>query len=174
MVSRPFTATRAPTDGVSTWPDTATDWHAAFDQVVFRDVASFRGSGFRSFAAVDGASFGGGLQLDDTDEKTANQTFKTELAAALPQGKETGEDRLRQLERSPIAACLLLIPAFVPVLSVVALLGILSGGRMTGVPGYVALFISHIALHYPVFQFICISLIATIPERHVEWQRECS
>jgi hypothetical protein len=80
-------------------------------------------------------------------------------------------DLLALLESKPIAACLLLLPAFVPVLSVVALLGKLSHGQMAGVPGYVSLFISHVALHYSVFQFICMALVAAIPERHVAWQR---
>jgi len=80
-------------------------------------------------------------------------------------------DRLVLLETNPMAACLLLLPAFVPVLSVVAVLGKISDGQMAGVPGYLSLFLSHVALHYSVFQFICIALIAVIPERHVAWQR---
>lgn len=80
-------------------------------------------------------------------------------------------DLLAALENNPMAACLLLLPAFVPVLSVVAVLGTFSNGQMAGVPGYLSLFVSHVALHYSVFQFICIALIAAIPERHVAWQR---
>jgi len=80
-------------------------------------------------------------------------------------------DLLALLENKPMASCLLLLPAFVPVLSVVAVLGKISNGQMAGVPGYLSLFISHVALHYSVFQFICMALIAAIPERHVAWQR---
>jgi hypothetical protein len=83
----------------------------------------------------------------------------------------SSKDLLALLETKPIIACLLLLPAFVPVLSVVAVLGKISNGQMAGVPGYLSLVISHIALHYSVFQFICMSLIAAIPERHVAWQR---
>lgn len=64
------------------WPRSAADWQAAFDQAVFRDIASFRESGFQCFAAFDGASFGGGLQLDDTSEAAANRRFREELAQA--------------------------------------------------------------------------------------------
>jgi hypothetical protein len=80
-------------------------------------------------------------------------------------------DLLSLLESKPIAACLLLLPAFVPVLSIVAVLGNISHGQMAGVPGFVSLFTSHVALHYSVFQFICFALIAAIPESHVAWQR---
>ena len=80
-------------------------------------------------------------------------------------------DLLALLENRPLAAGLLLLPAFVPVLSVVAVLGKISHGQMSGVPGYASLFISHVALHYSIFQFICMALIAAIPERHVAWQR---
>lgn len=81
-----------------TWPAAAADWHACFDQAVFRDVASFRDSGFRCFAAFDGATFAGGLQLDDADEGDAKLTFQAELAAALAR-KGEGEQSLKQLER---------------------------------------------------------------------------
>lgn len=64
------------------WPRLAADWQAGFNQAVFRDVASFRDSGFQCFAAFDGASFGGGLQLDDTSEAAANRRFREELAQA--------------------------------------------------------------------------------------------
>lgn len=80
-------------------------------------------------------------------------------------------DLLSRYESSSLAATVLLLPAFVPMLSVVALLGVATGGRMTGVVGYAALLISHIALHYPIFQLIAATLIAGIPEFHVGWQR---
>ncbi len=80
-------------------------------------------------------------------------------------------DLLAWLESKPIAAGLLLLPAFAPVLSVVAVLSKISNGQMAGVPGYLSLFLSHAALHYSVFQFICMALIAAIPERRVAWQR---
>lgn len=66
------------------WPRSADDWQAAFDQAVFRDVASFRDSGFQCFSAFDGASFGGGLQLDDTSEAAADRRFREELEQARP------------------------------------------------------------------------------------------
>lgn len=81
------------------------------------------------------------------------------------------QDFLAALERRTAAACLLLLPAFVPVLTIVAVLGEVSNGQMSGWAGYASMFISHVCLHYPVFQFICITLIAAIPEPHVAWQR---
>ncbi len=80
-------------------------------------------------------------------------------------------DLLTWFENKPLAACILLLPAFVPILSVVAVLGMVSRGQMKGFAGYLSLFISHLGLHYSVFQFICMALIAAIPERHVSWQR---
>jgi len=80
-------------------------------------------------------------------------------------------DLLAALEKKSVIACLLLLPAFVPVLSVIAALGKMSDGQMSGFPGYLSLFISHFALHYSVFQFICMALVASIPECHVAWQR---
>jgi len=81
------------------------------------------------------------------------------------------KDLLSLLETKSLAACLLLLPAFVPVLSIVAVLGRIANGQMTGFVGYVSLFVSHTALHFSIFQFICMTLIAAIPERHVSWQR---
>ncbi|WP_291315907.1 hypothetical protein [Desulfuromonas sp.] len=80
-------------------------------------------------------------------------------------------DLLIWVENNPIAACFLLLPAFIPTLSVIAALGTFSNDRFTGVFSYFSMFINHIGLHYSVFQFICISLIASIPESHVSWQR---
>jgi hypothetical protein len=80
-------------------------------------------------------------------------------------------DLLALLETKPLAASALLLPAFVPVLSVVALLGGISDNQMAGAFGYSSLFMCHVALHFPVFLFICMSLIAAIPEHHVMWQR---
>lgn len=90
------------------------------------------------------------------------------LAVRLRYSKK---DLLRVIENKPFAACLLMLPTFVPVLSFVAILGKLSHGQMTGMPGYFVMFISHFGIHYFVVQFVCISLIAAIPERHVSWQR---
>lgn len=90
------------------------------------------------------------------------------LAVRLRYGSK---DMLLWVENNSLIACVLLLPAFIPILSVVAVLGKFSHGQMTGVTGYLSLFISHFGLHYSVFQFICMSLIAAIPERHVSWQR---
>ncbi len=81
------------------------------------------------------------------------------------------KDLLTWIENKPLAASILMLPAFIPILSVVAVLGKLSHGQMTDFVGYLSLFVSHFWLHYSVFQFICMSLIAAIPERHVSWQR---
>lgn len=90
------------------------------------------------------------------------------LAVRLRYGRT---DWLRSAEQRTAAALLLLTPAFIPILTIVAALGMLTGGRTTPVAGYIAAFLSHALLHYPMFQFIAIALIATIPESHVEWQR---
>lgn len=97
-------------------------------------------------------------------------TTTTSLAAAI-RLRYARRDWLVVLERGSLPACVLLLPAFVPVLSVVAVLGTMSQGRITGIPGYLSLLVSHLALHYSVFQFICMTLVAAIPERHVSWQR---
>lgn len=81
------------------------------------------------------------------------------------------KDLLALFESQTAAACVLLLPAFVPVLSLVAVLGIFAQGQLAGLGGYSALFISHVCLHYPIFQFIGMTLIAAIPESRVSWQR---
>lgn len=95
-------------------------------------------------------------------------TISLAVAIRLRYGQE---DLLVWVENKPLAACILLLPAFVPILSVVAVLGKLSNNQMNGFSGYLSMFICHLGLHYSVFQFICLSLIAAIPERHVSWQR---
>lgn len=81
------------------------------------------------------------------------------------------KDWLRVIEQKPLPACVLILPTFIPILSVVVVLGKLTHGQMAGVSGYLAMFICHFGLHYTIVQFVCISLVATIPERHVSWQR---
>jgi hypothetical protein len=78
------------------WPDKPANWHGMFNQAVFKDLASFQGAGLSRFAAFDGAILQGGLQLDGTDEASANATFQGERAqaATLP----NREDALLQLE----------------------------------------------------------------------------
>lgn len=83
----------------------------------------------------------------------------------------TPKDWLKWMEESPVAATVLLMPAFFPVLTIVAALGSISGDMMKGISGYIALFVSHALLHFPIFAFISISVIANIPENHVAWQR---
>jgi hypothetical protein len=80
-------------------------------------------------------------------------------------------DILAWIVARPAMSCLLLLPAFLPVLSIVAILAKLSHGHTSGIPGFSALIISHIGLHYSVFQFICMTIIVAIPEYHVAWQR---
>ncbi len=66
-----------------TLPKTLVLWQGMFDQAQFKDIANFRGSGCRAFAAFDGAVFGGELQFDDSAEPDANRQFRQELTAAL-------------------------------------------------------------------------------------------
>ncbi|MGX9963097.1 pentapeptide repeat-containing protein [Roseomonas sp. F4] len=78
------------------WPDKPSNWHGMFNQAVFKDLASFDGTGCQRFAAFDGAVLQGGLQLDNTDEASANATFQQERAQAG--SLEDREAALRQLE----------------------------------------------------------------------------
>lgn len=90
------------------------------------------------------------------------------IAVRLRYGKR---DLLRWVETRGAIAGLLFLPAFIPVLSLMAALGTFAHGGTIGVAGFAAMIVSHFCLHYPIFQFICMSLIAAIPERHVAWQR---
>ena len=83
----------------------------------------------------------------------------------------SARDYLRAAEKSPFLFGLFLFPAFLPVLCIVAALGMFSGGELAGPAGYFTLVVSHQALHYPVFQFLCMALIAAVPESRVAWQR---
>src|SRR5262249_28986846 len=65
------------------WPRAAGDWHAAFNQTLFRGTLAFTGSGFCSFAAFDGAALERGLQIDETSERAAAAAFRRELKGAL-------------------------------------------------------------------------------------------
>lgn len=89
------------------------------------------------------------------------------LVIALRYGRK---EMLEKLDHSPLAACFLMLPAFIPVLSIVFVLG-----QSTGTSGifheYAAMLLSHFVLHFSIFFFICITLISAIPERHVAWQR---
>ncbi|NKC30611.1 pentapeptide repeat-containing protein [Falsiroseomonas selenitidurans] len=78
------------------WPDKPANWHGMFNQAVFKDLASFQGAGLSRFAAFDGAILQGGLQLDNTDERSANATFQRERAQAS--ALQNPEEALRQLE----------------------------------------------------------------------------
>ncbi len=95
-------------------------------------------------------------------------TLGIAVAVRLRYGKV---DWLVWFEANPVAACVLMFPAFMPILTIVAVLGMTSSGLLGGLSGYVSLFVSHVGLHYPIFQFICMTLIAAIPERRVRWQR---
>lgn len=66
-----------------TWPDAARDWHAAFNQVLFRGTAVFKGSKFKALAAFDGATFERGIQIDDVSEAIAGATFEAECRGAI-------------------------------------------------------------------------------------------
>jgi hypothetical protein len=81
------------------------------------------------------------------------------------------KDRLIGFSQSPVMMSLLMVPAFLPVLTVVAFLG---GAFLTGLSGRIgvaALILCHLALHYPVFQFICFAVVSEISETRVAWQR---
>lgn len=65
-----------------TWPVNGILAHKAFDKVIFREVADFRGSGFKLFAAFDGATFERGLKLDRDPEPACVKQFEYELEAA--------------------------------------------------------------------------------------------
>lgn len=80
-------------------------------------------------------------------------------------------DLLTCVENKRTAAIILMIPTFIPIPSIIAVLGQFSNGEMSGFIGYSSLYISHITLHYSVIQLICLAMIASIPERHVSWQR---
>jgi hypothetical protein len=80
-------------------------------------------------------------------------------------------DRLSALERQPAAACLLAVPAFFPLLTVLALVGSLSSGRMQGIPAFLTMGLCHVVFHCSVILLIAMTLIAAIPEPHVMWQR---
>lgn len=84
------------------------------------------------------------------------------------------KDLLVLVEQRWWGGCILVLPTFVPVLTIIALVGFLSHGNMTGAPAYLGMYFSHIFFHYSVFQFICIALIASVPERRVAWQRAVS
>lgn len=90
------------------------------------------------------------------------------IAVRLRYGKR---DLLRWVETRGAIAGLLFLPAFIPILSLMAALGTFAHGGTIGITGFAAMIVSHFCLHYPIFQFICMSLIAAIPERHVAWQR---
>lgn len=80
-------------------------------------------------------------------------------------------DRLERLEKNFLAPCGLFYPAFVPLLSVVAVLGIFTNGQMSGPVGYLTMMVCHLALHISIFLYVFATIIASIPERHVAWQR---
>jgi hypothetical protein len=80
-------------------------------------------------------------------------------------------DLLALVENKPTVSCLLMLPAFLPILSVVAGLAKLAHGQTSALSGISALILCHIGLHYSVIQFICMALVAAIPEHHVAWQR---
>jgi len=66
-----------------TWPETPRDWHAAFDQALFRETAVFKGSRFKALAAFDGATLERGIQLDDASDTDASSTFEAERHSAI-------------------------------------------------------------------------------------------
>lgn len=80
-------------------------------------------------------------------------------------------DYLSVIERSPLVACLIMLPTFMPVLTLVAVLGAISKLSMTGLFGYASLYTSHIVLHVSLITFITMTLIAGVPSYHVKWQR---
>lgn len=79
------------------WPADARHWHAAFDGAVFHGTLNLYGAGFRSFAAFDGATLERGLQFDETDERSAQKTFRAERKRAIGAAKADG-DAFREQE----------------------------------------------------------------------------
>lgn len=73
---------RASFEGIF-WPEAARDWHAAFDQVLFRSTLNMAKSGFQAFAAFDGATLERGIKIDEPDEATAKRTFLAEREKVL-------------------------------------------------------------------------------------------
>jgi uncharacterized protein YjbI with pentapeptide repeats len=92
-----------------TWPAHAEHWHGMFRQTLFERQVSFTGSGFRAFAAFDGATLKGGIRMDEVRETGAKATFFSERENAIASvgrnfpsaGTRTAsvDDRLRELER---------------------------------------------------------------------------
>ncbi|KAF0177360.1 MAG: hypothetical protein FD124_426 [Alphaproteobacteria bacterium] len=81
------------------WPEDVRDWHSAFNQALFKSTLGMSGSGFRSFAAFDGATLERGVQIDDADERKADAAFWSERRAALDSTTLDGEVfRLRETE----------------------------------------------------------------------------
>jgi hypothetical protein len=81
-------------------------------------------------------------------------------------------DYLSLFERKPFLGSLLILPAFIPIMTIVALLARFSRAGASPSLTYFTVFFSHFCLHYPIYQFIGSSLIASIDERHVLWQRQ--
>jgi len=75
------------------------------------------------------------------------------------------------IEKNQISTLILVLPAFLPVMTIVALIGTVTKGESSGFVGYLTYYIAQILLHYPIFQFMAFSIIASIPKSHVEWQR---
>ena len=89
------------------------------------------------------------------------------LAVAL---RYANNGKFDKLNKSLLAACVLMLPAFIPAMTVILVLGLLT--RSKGIANqYSAMLFSHFLLHFSIFFFICITLIAAIPNRHVAWQR---
>lgn len=86
------------------WPAAPRDWHAAFNQALFRGTCAFRGAGVRAFAAFDGATFERGLLFDDMGEDDSDALFDQELRGAMAaarsdagDGARTSRETLQQL-----------------------------------------------------------------------------
>ncbi|MES1156942.1 MAG: pentapeptide repeat-containing protein [Alphaproteobacteria bacterium] len=84
------------------WPQAAGDWHAAFDQALFRGTAVFTGAGFKALAAFDGAALERGVQIDDAREDAAKAMFAHERdaarAAAKPDAEAWAEEQKKERE----------------------------------------------------------------------------
>lgn len=94
--------------------------------------------------------------------------FGTTVAMAL---RYRTADMFASLHATPAVACLFLLPAYLPVLTIVALLGQVHGGYTGDFAGYGALFLCQLAIHYPVFQVILIAIVATVPPRRIAWEK---
>ncbi|MFN4183868.1 MAG: pentapeptide repeat-containing protein [Hyphomonas sp.] len=82
----------------ASWPLVAYNWHSAFSDTVFREMATFYNAGFKAFAAFDSAVFERGIKLDESSESEAQKTFNAELRGAVQAAEKDAHDYRRNLQ----------------------------------------------------------------------------